>query len=73
MIWGPAETKVSGEESDPFVPRTALVAGEQSLWMDFRCPFTADTSTTSRTLQQEGALLRGGEKGRKETEAEGRK
>lgn len=57
IIWGPAETNESGEDSEPFVPRTDRVTGEHSLWMDFRCPFTADTSTTSRTLQHEGALV----------------
>lgn len=31
IIWGPAETKERGVESEPLVPRTVLVAGEQSL------------------------------------------
>lgn len=57
MICGPAETNDRGVDREPLVPRTDRMAGEHSLWIDFLCPFTADTSTTSSTLQQEGALF----------------
>lgn len=59
MICGPAETNDRGVDREPLVPRTDRTAGEHSLWIDFLCPFTADTSTTSSTLQQEGALSDG--------------
>lgn len=31
MIWGPALTKESGVDRDPFMPRTVRVVGEHSL------------------------------------------